>query len=78
MSGEKKPYVIRLDDYFIQNGMSTYRAVRKFLRNNNVLINGNVVIDSGYPLNTKEDELFVNGEKILLHSHLYLMMNKKT
>ncbi|HAK68279.1 MAG TPA: rRNA pseudouridine synthase [Treponema sp.] len=77
MSGEKKPYVIRLDDYFIQNGMSTYRAVRKFLRNNNVLINGNVVIDSGYPLNTKEDELFVNGEKILLHSHLYLMMNKK-
>lgn len=77
LDGERRPYCLRLDQLFVRQGMSTFRAVRKMLRNKNVTINGQRVVDASILVDTRHDDLCVDGEKVTMTPDLYFMMNKR-
>lgn len=66
----------RLDKILSHEGLGSRKDIKKLLRNSEVLINGNRILDSSFQINPDIDSITIDGEPINLHSHIYLMMNK--
>lgn len=77
LNGERRPYCIRIDQLFVRQGMSTFRAVRKLLRNKNVTLNGKRVVDASVLVDTRHDTLMVEDQVVEMIPDLYFMMNKR-
>lgn len=66
----------RIDKILAHEGFGSRKDIKKLLRTAEVLINGKQIFDPGTQIDTENDEILVDGEKIDLHNHIYLMMNK--
>ncbi len=66
----------RLDKILSHAGFGTRKDVKAILKDGAVCINGAVVKDAAAKIDTEKDELTVDGEKIDIKEHVYLMMNK--
>ncbi len=66
----------RLDKVLSHSGYGTRSELKKLVKQGAVTVNGKTVKDSGLQVNPHEDEIRVNGEKVLFREFIYLMMNK--
>jgi len=67
---------IRLDKFLANNGFSSRRGVKQFLKNETVTINGKRVRESGIRFDYTKDEIRINNQKIKTAKHVYYLLNK--
>lgn len=66
----------RLDKILASQGTLSRRDVKEIMKKGRVSVNGNVVKDSSFKVDINKDEVCLDGQKILLKKHIYIMMNK--
>ncbi len=66
---------LRLDKFLANNGLASRRGIKKFLKENNVLVNGARAKESGTRIKPT-DKITINGEKIKDSSLVYYILNK--
>ena len=66
----------RLDKILASQGTLSRRDVKEIMKKGRVSVNGAVVKDSSFKVNINKDEVSLDGEKIILKKHIYIMMNK--
>jgi ribosome-associated protein YbcJ (S4-like RNA binding protein) len=67
---------IRLNKFLANNGIAARRKISEFLQENNVLINGKRVIESGTRLDPQKDQVSINGQKVKQEAYVYFLLNK--
>lgn len=66
---------IRLDKFLSNRGIASRRGIKKFLKGNEVLVNGERITESGVRIQEKDD-ILINGEKVAKESLKYFILNK--
>lgn len=66
----------RLDKILASQGTLSRRDVKEIMKKGRVSVNGAVVKDSSFKVDINKDEVCLDGEKITLKKHIYIMMNK--
>ena len=66
----------RLDKILASQGTLSRRDVKEIMKKGRVSVNGTVVKDSSIKFDIYKDEVCLDGEKIALKKHIYIMMNK--
>jgi 16S rRNA pseudouridine516 synthase len=66
----------RIDKILANMGYGSRKEVRKFIKDGKVKVKDIIVFDNELKINPYEDEIFINGEKVLYREYIYLMMNK--
>lgn len=66
----------RLDKILASQGTLSRRDVKEIMKKGRVSVNGTVVKDSSVKVDIYKDEVCLDGEKIILKKHIYIMMNK--
>ena len=66
----------RIDKILSNMGFGTRKEVKAIIKSGEVMVGGNVLKDSGFLVNTLEDEIRVYGEELEYTKYIYLMMNK--
>lgn len=66
---------LRLDKFLANNGLASRRGIKKFLKENIVLVNGTRAKESGTRIKLT-DKITINGEKIKDSSLVYYILNK--
>lgn len=61
---------------FSQNKICSKRSVKIFLKNNDVIINNARVTSHKILIDTDLEDIFINGKKLDVKKHLYIVMNK--
>ncbi|MCR5762486.1 MAG: pseudouridine synthase [Treponema sp.] len=69
--------ILRLDELFVRQELSTYRRTRRFLQEHTVLVNGTRILEAGTIIDVRKDILLIDGKEYPLQKELYIMMNKK-
>ena len=68
--------MIRLDKMLAHSGYGTRKQVKELIRNGYVMINGNVIKDDDYKVDTDNDEVVVSGMEVIYEQLIYIMLNK--
>ena len=66
----------RLDKILASQGTLSRRDVKEIIKKGRVTLNGAVVGDSAVKVDLNTDTVAIDGEKITLKKHIYIMMNK--
>lgn len=66
----------RLDKILASQGTLSRRDVKDIIKKGRVTLNGKVIRDSAVKVDLNTDEVKIDGEKIMLKKHIYIMMNK--
>jgi len=66
----------RLDKVLANSGYGSRKEVKALVKAGKVTIDGIKVKDSAIQTDLAENEIFVNGEKVLFRKFIYLIMNK--
>lgn len=66
----------RLDKILASQGTLSRRDIKEIMKKGRVSVNGTVVKDSSIKVDIYKDEVCLDGEKITLKKHIYIMMNK--
>lgn len=66
----------RLDKVLANNGFGTRKEVRRLIRGGAVTVNGELQTDFDAHVRLLCDEIAVDGERVTVRRHVYLMMNK--
>ena len=74
--GFKMSDKLRLDKVLSNMGFGSRKDVKKMVKDGAVKVNGNIILDREYKVNPYEDEIVINGQKLLYREFIYLMMNK--
>lgn len=66
---------IRLNKYISDSGISSRRKAEEFIVQGRVTVNNKTVKELSYKVD-EEDDVYVDGERIIPRKHIYLLMNK--
>lgn len=66
----------RLDKILASQGTLSRRDVKEIIKKGRITLNGKVIKDSSVKIDICKDEVLLDGEKITLKKHIYIMMNK--
>ena len=66
----------RLDKILASQGTLSRRDVKEIIKKGRVTLNGAVVRDSAVKVDLNTDTVAIDGEKVTLKKHIYIMMNK--
>lgn len=66
---------MRLDKFLCMRNFGSRKSCKKFVRNNEVIINGKRILDGEYQIKG-EDEIFVNGKRVFNNPLTTIMLNK--
>lgn len=67
---------LRLDKILTHLGLGTRKEIKKLIKENRVLVNGELAKDPGMHIWPERDQLEVDGEALHYREFIYLMMNK--
>ncbi|GIO28813.1 pseudouridine synthase [Ornithinibacillus bavariensis] len=67
---------MRLDKLLANMGFGSRKDVKQLIKSKRVLVNDQVVKDSGLNINPIHDTVLLDGEKVEYKPYIYLMMNK--
>lgn len=67
---------VRLDKFLSHAGISSRRAIKKVLKEENLTINGQRVTESGIRVNPAIDKMLLNGKTITEPAFVYFLLNK--
>lgn len=66
----------RLDKVLSHMGWGSRSEIRKLVKQKKVVVNQVLIKDAGYQVHPEEDEIEVEGKKVVYRSFIYVMMNK--
>lgn len=66
----------RIDKLLALAGYGSRKDARKLLHSGSVSIDGIIVTNADHHVDTEKSTITVDGDKLIFHRHLYLMMNK--
>jgi 16S rRNA pseudouridine516 synthase len=66
----------RLDKILSNMGYGTRKEVKALVKSSDVLVNGSRVKDSSVHVDPENDEIEVDGEKLVYREFIYIMLNK--
>jgi 23S rRNA pseudouridine2605 synthase len=72
----KEKTVIRLDKFLTTSGLASRRGSRKFLKENELLVNGMIVTDPTVKIDTENDVLQLNGKNLDEKRFVYFALHK--
>ena len=67
---------MRLDKLLAHKGYGTRKEVKKIIKQGNVLVNQQVIVDDNYKVNLDNDVVKVFDEVIQYQKYVYIMLNK--
>lgn len=68
--------IIRLDKFLSGQGVGARKEIRNFIKNGLIQINDKKAISADQKIDTDQDCIFYNGDKITYKQFVYFMMNK--
>lgn len=68
--------ILRLDKMLAHCGYGTRKEVKQLIRKKNVLVNGNVITNDDFKVDSDIDEIIVFDEILSYSSLVYIMLNK--
>ncbi len=68
--------LIRLNKFISECGISSRRKSEELILQGRVSVNDKTIIDLSFKVDTENDKVFLDGEKISPRRHLYFLMNK--
>lgn len=66
----------RLDKILSHHGFGSRKDVKTLVRKGLVQVNGKICLNCETGIDDEADEIFVDGEKVVLRKNVYIMMNK--
>lgn len=66
----------RIDKILAHMGYGTRTELKKMLKRNIVIVNGQIIRDSSVKVDPEKDEIIFDGKKIMYREFIYLMLNK--
>jgi 16S rRNA pseudouridine516 synthase len=66
----------RLDKVLSHMGWGSRSEIRKLVKQKTIYVNQKLIKDSGYQVHPEEDEIEVEGKKVVFRHFIYVMMNK--
>lgn len=66
----------RIDKLLASQGTASRSDVKKFIYKGRVTVNGTIIKQCNYKVNTDTDTVAVDGDTLEINKHIYLMMNK--
>ncbi|MEY3431160.1 MAG: hypothetical protein RIS53_58 [Bacillota bacterium] len=67
---------MRLDKFLANAGVGTRSEVKNLIKLGVVLVNNELIQDSGYDVNPERDEVLVDESPVVYQEYVYLMLNK--
>ena len=67
---------MRLDKFLSNSGKGSRKDIKQLLKTGSVTVNGKVVNDGSVHIIETEDEIAVDGIKVIYQKYIYLMLNK--
>ncbi|MCW8804887.1 MAG: rRNA pseudouridine synthase [Ignavibacteriaceae bacterium] len=68
--------IIRINKYLADSGVSSRRKSEEYISQGRVAVNDIIIIDFSQKVNTEKDVVTLDGEKIKLKKHIYILLNK--
>ena len=68
--------ILRLDKMLAHCGYGSRKEVKSFIRKGEVIVNGEIVRDDDYKVDSDKDEVIVFDESVNYHELIYIMLNK--
>jgi len=68
--------IIRINKFLADSGVSSRRKSEEYISQGRVAVNDNIIIDFSQKVNTEKDVVTLDGEKIKLKKHIYILLNK--
>jgi 23S rRNA pseudouridine2605 synthase len=72
----KKEMLTRLNKYIAESGITSRRKSDEFILQGRVSVNNKVIMELGYKVDSDQDTVMVDGEKINPRRHIYFLLNK--
>lgn len=66
----------RIDKILASQGTLSRKDVKEMMKKGRVTVNGVIVKDSGFKIDAQKDKITIDGEKLSLKKHIYIMLNK--
>lgn len=68
--------IIRLDKYIADSSSYSRKESAKAIKGGNLTVNGNIIKDISYKIDTQKDEVLIFNKPLVYKEHYYIMMNK--
>jgi 23S rRNA pseudouridine2605 synthase len=68
--------IIRINKFLADSGVSSRRKSEEYITQGRVAVNDKIILDFGHKVNTEKDVVSLDGEKIKIKKHVYLLLNK--
>ena len=68
--------LIRLNKYIADCGFASRRKAEELILQGRVSINDNIIMELSAKVNPDSDKVHIDGEKISLKRHIYILLNK--
>ncbi|MDH3269437.1 MAG: pseudouridine synthase, partial [Ignavibacteria bacterium] len=68
--------IIRINKFLADSGLSSRRKSEEYILQGRVAVNDNIVTDFSQRIDTEKDIVSLDGEKIKIKKHIYLLLNK--
>src|SRR3989339_38531 len=72
----KKEMLTRLNKYIADSGITSRRKSEEYILQGRVTVNNKVVKELAYKVNSEQDSVMLDGEKITPRKHIYFLLNK--
>ncbi len=76
MKPAKKEMLTRLNKYIAESGVTSRRKSEEFILQGRVTVNNKVIKDLAYKVDSEQDTVMLDGEKINPRRHIYFLLNK--
>ncbi len=68
--------IIRINKFLADSGVSSRRKSEEYISQGRVAVNDNIILDFSKKVDTEKDIVTLDGEKIKLKKHIYILLNK--
>ena len=68
--------ILRLDKMLAHCGYGSRKEVKSYIRKGEVIVNGEIIRDDDYKVDSDKDEVIVFDESVNYHELVYIMLNK--
>jgi 23S rRNA pseudouridine2605 synthase len=68
--------MMRLNKYIAESGICSRRKAEEFIVQGRVSVNSSIITDLSFSVDTENDEVMLDGEKIKIRRHTYYLLNK--
>lgn len=68
--------MLRVDKYLADCGIGTRSEVKKYIKNKQITVNGNVIAKPDVKIDENTDEVYFKGKKVIYEKYVYYLFHK--